>query len=76
MVTQGTYSSHAEYPIVLSCPALINEEHTRPMTSCKTAKKAATTKIHKPFSLYRRAAITANTKTAAWMANLNPTGTR
>ncbi len=46
------------------------------MTSCKTAKKIAATKIHKPFSLYRRAAITATTKTAAWMTRLNPTGAK
>ena len=62
--------------MALSCPALINEEDTRPMTSWNTAKKTAATKIHKPFSLYRRAAITAITRTAAWMASLNPAGTR
>lgn len=76
VVTQGTYWSHAEYVMVLSCPALISEEDTRPMASWKTAKKIAATKIHKPISLHRRAAITAITKTAASMASRSPTGTR
>ena len=76
MVTQGTYWSQAELLMALSCPALIDEEDIRPITSCKTAKKAAATKIHKPFSLYRRAAITATTRMAASMSNLNSTGMR
>ena len=76
MVTKGKYWSHDEYVMAFSFPPRDNEENTRSKTSRKTVKNTAATKIHKPFSSYRRAAITATTKTAAWITSLNPAGTK